>query len=125
MDHDTSSPGWRDLLHAVVYRNEAFLNELDNEDGSKEIEVALKTQWYMHRPFSLIFPFRKSKRILLDPLGARIYEQCSQQVSVEEIIDWFAGEEQLTFHESRLTVSSYLKILLREGLIAMGSNPGN
>lgn len=123
MTSDRTSPDWMELLHATVYRNEAFLREEDREDGSREIEVALKPKWYMQRPFSLVFPFRNSKRILLDPVGVCILNKCSQPVRVEAIVDWFAAEESLTFHESRLMVSSYLRILMQEGLIAMGNTP--
>lgn len=110
---------WRDMLRAKVMRNEAVQVLRSNEDGSLEVELPFRKRWFMHKPISLIFPFRKGKKIRLDPIGAEVFSACAQKRTVESIVDWFAEEERLSFHESRMTVSSYLRILMQEGLVAM------
>lgn len=110
---------WRDMLRARVIRNEAVQVLRSNEDGSLEVELPFRQRWFMLKPFSLIFPFRKGKKIRLDPIGSELFGACSQKRTVESIIDWFAAEERLSFHESRMTVSNYLRILMQEGLLAI------
>jgi hypothetical protein len=44
---------------------------------------------------------------------------CDGKATVESIIDEFAARHRLSFHESRVAVTGYLKTLIRRGVLAI------
>jgi len=44
---------------------------------------------------------------------------CDGERTVEAIIDAFAAEHRLTFHEARVAVGGYLRSLMARGALAM------
>jgi hypothetical protein len=110
---------WARHLQARVRQNRAILSIDEAEDGALTIELPLRQRWFMQPPFSWVFPFRKTRRLHLDPLGAQVFRACSGEDTVESIIDWFAEREKLSFHESRITIQHYLRLLIGEGLVAI------
>ena len=55
----------------------------------------------------------------LDKLGTEVLELCDGSRRVEEIVDEFAAKHRLTFHESRVAVTGFLRSLVQRGLIAI------
>jgi hypothetical protein len=120
------TPGdWTDTLRARLMVNEAILSIEDSADGGLTVEVPLRERWFMRPPFSIVFPFRRTRRLELDSLGARVFRSCSNNCTVEELVDAFGAEERLSFHESRITVAGYLRTLMQNGLIAVELPPGS
>lgn len=57
------------------------------------------------------------KRIELDALGAHLYDLCDGTRSVEQIMELYQEQWNLTFFESRALILSYLRLLSRRNLI--------
>lgn len=78
-----------------------------------------------HRPAWLVPPLtwwikpRLTTTVELDPLGARVWALCDGRRTVEEIIERLAGELDLSFHEGRVAVTNYLKMLVQRGVLVI------
>ena len=57
--------------------------------------------------------------MVLDRLGAEVWRLCDGKRTVEEVVDLFGERHALTFHESRVAVTLYLKALLQRGVLAI------
>ena len=109
---------WRAMLEARPLPNVAARVE-PGEDGALTVHVPRAPSRLRRAPFSWFIQPRSERAIVLDPLGTRVYKLCDGQRTVEAIVDVFAREHRLTFHESRAAVTGYLKLLLQKGVIAM------
>jgi hypothetical protein len=74
---------------------------------------------YMVPPISWIVPRRKERRFVLDRLGSEVWRLCDGRRNVEAVIDAFASEHELTFHEARVAVTSYIRSLVKRGVLAV------
>jgi len=63
---------------------------------------------------------RRRRRYLLDGIGLSIYERIDGKKTFEQLVDEFGAEHKLTFFESRALLTTYLQLLTRRGLIAVG-----
>jgi len=70
-------------------------------------------------PLAWIVPFRKERATRLDHLGSQVWSLCDGQRTVEEVVDAIATRYRLTFHESRVAVTGYLKTLIQRGVLAI------
>jgi hypothetical protein len=61
----------------------------------------------------------RSKTVRLDCLGAEVLQACDGRKTVEEIVDHFAASHKLTFHEARLGVMQFLKILMQHNAVGL------
>ena len=115
---------WRSMLMARPVRNAAA----DVHDTSKDkvtIRIKRARPWYMVPPISWVVPMRSERKLVLDRMGARIWRLCDGKRSVEEIVDVFAERHALTFHESRASVTEYLKELIQRGALAIAVQNGS
>ena len=111
-------PTAEQLLVTVPIRNErAEVERLD--DDHVVITVPLKKKWFMGRPFTWFMPIRPQRRIELDALGAEVWDLCNNRRNMEQIIETFAQRHQLSFHEARLSVSTFMRSLVERGCIVM------
>ncbi|MBK1877193.1 hypothetical protein [Pelagicoccus mobilis] len=115
---------WPDALKARIYLSRTIRDWDRKEDRSLVVEMPVKQRWYMNPFFSALFPFRQTKKIGIDPVGACILDRCIGGVSLESLIDWFAEEERLDFHESRLLVVGYLRTLMVQELVVIDHPAG-
>ena len=70
-------------------------------------------------PLSWIVPFREESCSTLDPLGAEVWKLCDGQRTVEGVVDAFKDRYALSFHEARVAVTEYLKVLVQRGVLAV------
>lgn len=61
----------------------------------------------------------RPRRVHLDALGREIFFACDGQATVRDIISRFADHHHLHFLESRVLVSSFLKLLVERGLVGL------
>ncbi len=105
------------MLRSVPLPNTAARFEAEGE--TLHVYVRRVKPWFMVPPLSWIVPFRMERRVTLDSLGLRLLRLCDGERTVEAIIDIFAEENGLTFHESRAAVTQYMKALIQRGVLAV------
>ena len=110
--------GAGELLDAVPVRNEAARAEYDGA-GELVLAVPLRKRWYMGPPVSWILPFSRERRVSLDAYGREVWRQCDGSTRTEQIVECFAHNHHLSFHEARLSVVSFLRELTRRGFVVM------
>jgi hypothetical protein len=57
--------------------------------------------------------------VILDRVGTRLWKMCDGKKTVEQLVDFFAAQYELSFHEARAAVSGHLKALVQRGALAM------
>ena len=105
------------LLDAVPTCNRAVRAE--RRGGALVLWVPIQRRWWMDGPLGWFLPFRREKGIELDILGQQVWQACDGERSVEQIIEDFAAEHQLRFHEARLSVMQFLRALMQRNLVAL------
>jgi len=117
-----SVPGegsWLPMLRAIPVPNDAARIEYLQEKHSARISVpAVKPKW-MVAPVTWFVRFRSRKEYELDGTGLFVWEWCTGTRTVEQIIDVFAKQHALTFHESRVAVTEYITLLIKRGILAI------
>lgn len=88
-------------------------------EGGTLVEVPIPRPWYLVPPISWILPFSGCRRIELDKLGTAVLQLCDGRRSVEKVIEKFAADQKLTFRESQLSVTQFLRMLTERGVIAV------
>jgi len=115
----TTQPNWRTMLEAKLYQNLKASPKWNQNRTELTLTVAMKRPNYLIPPISWIVRPPKTKQIELDALGGQLWEWCDGQRTVEDVIELFAQKYNLTFHEGRVSVTSYLKELLKRGALAV------
>lgn len=87
----------------------------------KNIAIYVKTSRprYLVPPLSWIVPFRSERRVTLDRLGMQVWTLCNGERTVENVIDAFKEQYNLTFHEARVAVTEYIKTLIQRGVLVI------
>ena len=118
-DQLDATPGsWRQMLEATPVRNSAAAVKRRGSDGLS-VEVKTIKPGYYVPPISWIMRVPEKRVAHLDRLGAEIWNLCDGVRTVEQIVDQFADNHRLTFHEARVGASSYMKMLVRRGALVM------
>lgn len=76
------------------------------------------SRWLGPLPRALGAP--TSKRFSLDGLGLRLWRRIDDRMSLGDLIDWLAADQQLGFHEARLLTLNWLHQLATKGLVVLG-----
>jgi hypothetical protein len=105
------------LLDAIPTLNQAVRRE-DRAQGTI-LWVPIQRRWWMGPPLSWFLPFRSEKGVALDALGTQVVGLCDGVRTTEEIIEVFAKEHQIRFHEARLSILSFLKSLVQRNLMVV------
>jgi hypothetical protein len=108
---------WNTLLRLKPVKN-AAADEKESQEGVG-VTVENRIPWYLRGPGRLIFRVPSKKTTMLDSIGEQLWDWCDGENDVERIVDKFAGKYELTFHESRIMVSTYLQQLVKRGMLAM------
>lgn len=108
----------RDIVGMIPVKNREVEVERNDENGTV-LRVPMRKGWYRRPPLTWVLPLSTYRRVQLDGLGKDVWEACDGRRSVEAIVDDFADRFKLTFHESRLTVTNFLRDLSRRALIAL------
>ena len=88
-----------------------------------EIRLPLRKLNWLVPPLSWVFPTRESKLLRLDGLGSEVFRLCQQEREVQWIVDAFAERHRLTFHESRVAVTQYVRSLVERGVLILLGSP--
>jgi hypothetical protein len=118
-DEAIAADSWERMLNTRVIRNRAILSVERRPDGALDVRIPLKSRWWNRPTFKWVFPFREERTVRLDSLGAVVFGMVESEPLVEEVVDRIAVRENLSFHESRLAVSQYIRRLAVEGLVVL------
>ena len=108
---------WRRMLEARPVRNGAA--RAAEEAAGLRITVPRRRPGWLAPPLSWIVAVSPTRTLLLDRLARRVWDGCDGKRSVEEIVEDFAREHRLSFHEARVSVTALLKMMLQRGALAM------
>ena len=111
-----------DLLDAVPLRSRTVRGE-KRPDGGWLLRVPLRRRWYTRPPLAWLMPLSRERAISLDQLGSEVWQACDGRRTVEQIVDLFAAAHDLTFHEARLSVTAFLRLLTLRGLVVVVGRP--
>ena len=116
---------WDSVLKAVLIPNQAVKVLKEEADGSLTLAVPTRKPPMIRGVFSWLVRVPKERWSVLDPIGAAIWKSCDGKRTVEEIVVKFATFYRLSFHESRVSVTGYVKTLLQRGVLAVAmEEPG-
>ena len=105
------------LLAAVPTRNTAVREEQRGE--ALVLFVPIRRRWWLHGPLSWCMPLRDEKGVALDALGQEVWQACDGERDVESLVEDFAERHRLGFHEARLTVMRFLRMLAQRNLLVL------
>jgi len=83
------------------------------------VSVPVRRPNWLIPPISWVLPWSSHRRVQLDEAGTAVLALCDGQRNVEQVIETFAQEHKLSFRESQLAVTQFLRELLRRGIVAM------
>ena len=115
----SAAGAWDHMLRAVLLPNTAARKIRDEDDGSLTLAVPTRAPKFLFPPFSWLIRPPKERLTVLDPVGAAIWRACDGRRTVEDIVKNFAIQHRLSFHESRVSVTGYIKALLQRGALAV------
>lgn len=115
----TETVDWMKMLQARPMKNAAAKHERRSGGDSVLVSVKRKRPRLLVPPFSWIIRINRTHRFQLDKLGAMVWELCNGERRVEEIVDEFAERFKLSFHEARVSVTSYVKDLTQRGALVL------
>jgi len=107
-----------EFLRAAPYVNEA-MTVTPARDGGAMVTVSIKRPGWLVPPLSWILPYSLQRRIKLDAVGYGVLKLCDGRKNVETIIEQFAQTNKLSFRESQLSVSQFLRQMTQRGIIAI------
>ncbi len=113
---------WRPMLAACLLHNEAAAAD-PQPGGGIRIKVPTKPPRGLFPPLSWLARTKPFKILELDALGHQVWRSCGPGKTVEQIIDDFAGTYRLTFHESRVAVTGFIKTLVQRGALVVVMRP--
>jgi len=105
------------LLDSVPVANEAARVESHGE--GMIVYLPIKQRWWMKPPMSWMLPYRQERGVALDKLGSEVYRSVDGRQTVEQIVVSFAEAHRLRFHEARLAVMQFLKMLAQRNIIVL------
>lgn len=106
-----------ELLDSVPVANEAARVET-HADGLV-VYLPIRERWWMKPPLSWMLPYRRERGVALDKLGSEVYRSVDGRQTVEQIVVAFAESHRLRFHEARLAVMQFLKMLAQRNIIVL------
>jgi len=109
---------WKRMLETKVYRNER-VDLVSEETHGIVIQVPNQKAPYMVPPITWILQPQSHRKLLLDTLGSEIYLQCKNETTVESIVEKFRIRHNLTFHEARVSVSQYIRLLVERSVLVL------
>ncbi len=113
------------MLKARLYKNEAARIVDDDGRGTVTLAVPTRKPGFLFPPISWVIRPPKERLTTLDPIGANVWRACDGHRTVENIVERFAITHQLSFHESRVSVTSYITSLIQRGALAVAVEKEN
>ena len=118
LEPDGKEGGGRQMLNARPLRNRAAASD-DHGPRGLTLRIPRKRPRWLLPPVAWIIVVRDHSRVTLDSLGAQVWTLCDGQRTVENVVDDFAAAHGLSFHEARVAVTQYLRLLIRRGVLAV------
>lgn len=118
-DTEATTGNWMEMLQARPLKNEAAKQEERSGGDALLLSIRRKKPRYLVPPLSWVIRINRTHRFQLDRLGAWVWNLCDGKRRVEEITDEFAARFQLSFHEARISVTSYVKDLTQRGALVL------
>ena len=87
-----------------------------NDDGEIHVTLTRGDSWKV-RTLSKIFWIPKTKTMVLDEIGAQVWDMCDGRTTVESIIKRLSKTHQLNVKEAEISLLAYLKKLGQKGLL--------
>ena len=110
---------WRRMLESAPLHNRAAVVEASGR-GERRLRVPRERPWWLRIPLvAWIVAVGEERTLTLDRLGTEVWDLCDGERTVEGIIEAFARNHRLTFHEARAAVTVYLKSLVQRGALAL------
>lgn len=107
----------KQILAATPTRNTAVREETRGE--ALVLFVPIRKRWWMTGPLSWCLPLRREKGVALDAIGQEVWQACDGQRDLETLVEDFADRHRLGFHEARLTVMRFLRMLAQRNLLVL------
>jgi hypothetical protein len=105
------------LLSAVPQRNRAATFE--RRRSGLLVSVPLDRPGWLVPPISWVIPWSPLRKVQLDEIGTEVLDLCDGRRSVEEVIEKFAKDHKLSFREGQVAVTSFLRGLMKRGIVAI------
>ena len=105
------------LLDAVPVANQAA--RVESYGDLVVIYLPIRQRWWMRPPISWALPYREEKGVELDKLGTEVYRAVDGKRTVEQIVESFADQHKLRFHEARLAVMQFLRSLAQRNVVVL------
>ena len=103
------------MLKSKPARNDALTWE-KNENEEVTITVERRDDWKA-KVLSKIFWIPKSRSLMLDQIGAQVWDMCDGKTSVDTMIRKLSTEHKLNLKEAEVSLLTYLKSLGKKNLI--------
>lgn len=107
------------MLSSHLYQNLKVTAEWTENGEHLRLSIPTKRPSYLVPPLSWVVRPPKARTIIIDRFAADLWVWCDGKKNVEQVIELFAQKHNLTFHESRVSVTAYLKELLKRGALAV------
>jgi len=108
LDRETS-------LRCVPEVNDGVVEETD-EHGNPCLVVRRRRAWWIWL-VSVVFYVPETKRIALDDIGGCVWRMIDGKRTVRRMIEVFAKEKKLNKKEAEVSISAFLEMLMKRGLI--------
>ena len=105
------------LLSGIPYKNREA--QVDHDKEGPILWVPFQKRWWLKAPFSWFLPYREKKGFRLDRLGYEVWKACDGNLTIENIIEDFAGHHRVSFHEARVVVMQFIRHLTKRNLVAV------
>lgn len=104
-------------LASVPVRNAAVVTRR-TDAGEIEITIPrLEALWV--RVLARVFYVPKARKLVLDELGTYVWERCDGSTTVKDLVAGFSERYKLGRREAEVSLTEYLKLLAKRGLIGI------
>ncbi len=107
------------MLEAQLVQNHAATADWSDDRSELRIQIPTKRPRYLVPPISWVVRPPKSRTMVLDRIGSGVWSRCDGQRTVEQVIEEFAADHRLTFHEGRVAVTGFAKSLIQRGALVV------
>ncbi|MHC4717347.1 MAG: PqqD family protein [Planctomycetota bacterium] len=105
------------FLAAVPHQNTAIKTEPRAEGVL--VSVPVRRPGWLIPPISWVLPWSQHRRVELDAAGSEVLDMVDGRRTVEDIVETFAGNHKLTFRESQVAVTQFLRQLVQRGIVVI------
>lgn len=115
----TTRKHWKDMLATTLYRNIKVEASWNDRRTRLTLQIPTRRPGWLVPPVTWVVRPPTHRALVLDKLGGDLWEWCDGKHTVEAVLEKFAIKYNLTFHESRVSATNYLKELVRRGALAV------